>query len=435
VASTCLRAPTLFLAIALALFSAARPAWAQSSSRSAELDQAFAEALLAETSTDELAERLGLSDAQKEVVAPILLDLTILYYEHHEQWLEWDREAMRRTEEMQALQNSDPPDHRAIVRLIPEFNKASEEMRSGRESSRQALRSAHRDAVAAVDGMLNDPQKERFRLLLAEKRRQRTLATEAYYAAERVDLINLFLERELLTDAEIDAVHPALERYAQDLDGLLRDRNDLIAREAELGNQPHVPTELDRALTEGRITAEEYIPRYREQVMQQREKEIERRRPLMTRRAQIRDLTLAYYQQCTSLIDPGSVHEVQTAYRQTAYYMQGIAWPRSPDRLIEEALALETLSLGQRLQIESIRDVDWKPRRAEVEQVMMQVRDRLEQEWEGRILVEDDAWRGLQRQYGAASDRRMAIEKEVVRRVIEVLSDEQRGEVRIPQYE
>lgn len=427
-----MRTGAWLLAVALA---AGVPAWAQSSSRSAEQDLAFAEALLAETSTDELAERLDLSDAQKEKIAPILLDLTILYYDSNEKWLEWDREVMRLDTEMRALQNSDPPDHRAIMRLNPQITTAREEMRAGRKSTRQALRSAHQGAAAAVEGVLSDPQKQRFNALQRDWRRRRTLAAEAHYAAERVDLVNLFLERDLISAAEMDALRPALDRYVEDLDALLRARDELLWREEDRKYEPPERTELDRAFSEGRISAEEYIPRYREQVMQQREEQIERVRPLMTRHAQIHDFTLAYYQQCLSLIEPGSVSAVQTAFLQTAYHMEGIARPRSPDRLIDEVLALESLSSGQRSQIESIRNFHWKPRRAEVELLMMQVRDRQQQEWEGRIRVEDETWRGLQRQYGAASDRRIAIEKDVVRRVVEVLTDQQRAAVKIPVYE
>jgi len=421
-----------FLTVAMV---AAGPAAAQSSSRSAGRDLAFAEALLAETSTDELAERLGLSDAQRERLAPILLDLTILYYELNEQWQQWDREVMRLNDESRALENSDPPDHRAIIRLIPEINKAQEEMREGRKSARQALRSAHRDAVAAVDGGLSDPQKERFRAMQRDWRRRRTLTSEAYFAAERVDLVNLFLERDLLSAAEMETVRPALDRYAEDLDGLLRDRNELVWREEELKYQPHEPTQLDRAMKEGRISVEEYIPRYHDQVMQQRAEQIERVRPLMIRHTQIRDLTLANYQQGVSLIEPGSVNAVRVQFLSTAYFMEGIGRPRSPDRLIEESLALETFSSGQRARVESIRDSLWKPLRAEVELLIMQVRDRQQQEWEGRIRVEDEVWERLRQQFRAATDRRAALEKDTVRRVVEVLTDEQRGEVRLPVYE
>lgn len=421
--------------VVLMALAAAGGAAAQSSSRSAERDLAFAEALLAETSTDELAERLDLSDAQTEKIAPNLLDLTVLYYESNEKWLEWDREVMRLDTEMRALQNSDPPDHRAMLRLSREINRAREEMREDRKASRQALRAAHGAAVAVVEGALNDPQREQFRALLRDRRRQRTLAAEAHYAAERVDLVNLFLERELLSATEMGAVRPALERYAEDLDALLRDRNELIWREEDLKYEPPEPGISDRHPDGRPMSIEEFTEAYTARIRRQREEQIERLRPLMTRHAQIRDFTLAYYQQCLGLIETESIGAVQTAFLQTAYHMEGIAWPRSPDRLIDEVLALESLSLGQRERIDGIRYVVWEPLRAEVEGLMMQVVDRQQQQWEGRIRVEDEAWRGLQRQFRAAADRRRAIERDVVRRVVEVLTDEQRAAVKIPVYE
>ncbi len=422
----------LFVLSALAL--AARPASAQSPSRSARINAAFANALLAETSTEELTAQLHLDEAQSQQVAAILLDFTVRYYELADEWRDRDRENTRQAMEVDEARNNAAPGDLSWMSKAHEQTQAFAEFQQWKLSTRQRLNTLNTDATSRIEGVLNRDQQDSLQALLRIKRRQRTLAANAYFAAECVDLVHLFLELDLLSPEEKQRVRPTLDRYAEDLDPVLRDRNELLAREEAIKLTPREPTELDRAMKEGRISPEEFVPRYRAQVAWEREQEIERKRPLMIAHQRLADMTTANYQTCLGLVDSATAAIVSFQFLRTAYAMEAVNSPLAADQFIDDALGLDSLSDMQKSQIATIRDEFWLPRRREVELNLIQATDRRQRGWESRVRV-DATWNQLTQAVTDAYDHRTALEEQVVQQVVDVLTSDQRNEVKIPIYE
>lgn len=323
-------------------------------------------------------------------------------------------------------------------RLVPEYfekwRAATQEWNEHRQHAIELAEDMLRRqdaAIASIKTYLNVSQQQALDEALRDIRRRRTCDWSPHFPVERADLVRIFLGSDLLTEPEKELVRPILQRYAEDFDLALRQRNEHTRREPVEVMKDFAPTSVDAQINQPGHTPEELQALFAEQTNQRRARRIERLRPIMAAHRRVADVNLAYLRLCTDQLSPETAAQAERAFLRVSYVFDGGIEAELPtDELLAEALNLEDLSAPQRSAIESLRDDEWWPRRRAVESVLRRLVDKRAQEWEGQARAASlDEWQNPIREQ---QENRRLLEEEIIRRVVEVLSESQRERVKIP---
>ncbi len=390
------------------------------------------ESLLDDLDVEALAYRFGLAPNDH-------LEVLIIV----DEYAQWRRSIAKETEEKRLDIATRMDENQAKMtdesrRLVPEYfekwRAATQEWKEHRQHAIELAEDMLRRqdaAIASIKQYLNVSQQQALDEVLRDIRRKRTCDWSPHFPVERADLVQIFLTSDLLSEPEKELVRPILERYAEDFDLALRQRNEHTRREPVEVMKDFAPTSVDAQINQPGHSPEELQALFAEQTNQRRARRIERLRPIMAAHRRVADVNLAYLRLCTDQLSPETGARAERAFLRVSYVFDGgIEAERAADDLFATVLALEDLSGTQRRAIESLRDDEWWPRRRSIESVLRRLVDKKAQEWERRAMtVSLDEW---QNPIGEQQENRRLLEQEIIQRVVELLSESQRQQVKIP---
>ncbi len=391
------------------------------------------ESLLDDLDVAALAERLRLSQ-QTHVDILIIVD----------EYVQWRRGVAKETEEKTLDIIKRQEEYQAKMtdesrRLVPEYfekwRAASQEWNEHRqraiELAEDILR-RHDAAVASVKQYLTVEQQQTLDEELRGIRRRRTCGWSPHFPVERADLVKIFLESDLLSEPEKELVRPILDRYAEDFDLALRQRNEHTRREPVEVRKDFAPTSVDAQIHGSGHTPEELQALFAQQTKERQARRLERLRPIMAAHRRVAEVNLAYLRLCCDQLGPETRTAAEREFWRVSYIFDGAMESElTADRFIAEALAMEDLTSQQRVAIESIRDDDWWPRRRAIETVLRRLTDERAEHWEEQQMgLSLGKWITP---HNEQMENRRVLEAEIIRRVVEVLSESQRQQVKIPE--
>ncbi|GEM_PF-3912110 len=390
------------------------------------------ESLLDDLDVEAFANRVGLAPNDH-------LEVLIIV----DEYVQWRRGIAKETEEKmldiihrQEEYNAKMTDESR--RLVPEYfekwRAATQEWNEHRQHAielAEDMFSRQDAAIASIKQYLNISQQQALDEVLRDIRRERTCDWSPHFPVERADLVQIFLESDLLSESEKVLVRPILERYAEDFDLALRQRNEHTRREPVEVMKDFAPTSVDAEINQPGHTPEELQALFAEQTKQRQARRIERLRPIMAAHRRVADVNLAYFRLCVDQLNPETRTRTEHEFWRVSYIFDGAMESKlTAGRFIDEVLAMKDLSPEQRVAIESIRDDDWWPRRRAIESVLRRLVDKRAQDWEDQAMaVSLDEWQNPIREQ---QESRRLLEQEIIRRVVDVLSESQRQQVRIP---
>lgn len=391
------------------------------------------ESLLDDLDVAALAERLRLSQ-ETHVEILIIVD----------EYVQWRRGVAKETEEKTLDIIKRQEEYQAKMtdesrRVVPEFfqkmRAAEQEWKDHRQQAielAEDILQRHDAAIASIKQYLTVEQQQTLDEELRGIRRRRTCDWSPHYPVERADLVQIFLESDLLSEPEKELVRPILQRYAEDFDLALRQRNEHTRREPVEVMKDFAPTSVDAQIHGSGHTPEELQALFAQQTRERSVRRLERLRPIMAAHRRVADVNLAYFRLCADQLSPETRTRAEREFWRVSYIFDGaMESERVADRFIAEVLAMEDLTSQQRVAIESIRDDDWWPRRRAIETVLRRLTDERAEQWEEQQMATSrDKW--ITPHHEQMENRRL-LEEEIIRRVVEVLSESQRQQVKIPQ--
>lgn len=390
------------------------------------------EALLNHIELETLADDLDLSPEQKFHVGSILERFADWQSEQEQEFRRQeaeirDRQIRIQQEIAEANGRPEPSVDEAWVQSKEDWAA----LRLGAFETSVEIVERQNTAVGEICQLLTQEQAAKFNALVRDVRRERTVAWGAKFPEERVDLVEVFLNTDAVAGDEIEMLRPTLARYAQDMDVLLQARNALLRDEPVASEQDLAPTPIEQAFNDGRISRQEVEARRAESEAQRVERRIARLRPIMASHQAVADLNRAWYDQCFRLLSPASQAAVQRAYWRQAYATDRVEARLRTDALLEDALALDSLTPTQRAALETIRKVEWlEPRRA-IEARLRRNADERSRAWEDAVSVKkhQNPWEIERSSLWKEVD---SLGATVAKRVSEALTSEQREQLSLP---
>lgn len=287
------------------------------------------------------------------------------------------------------------------------------------------------DVLAEIEAILDDRQRPGWVEFVRDRRRSRTLANGAAFAAERVDLKAMVVDdMDLAAEVRLSLV-PLLSEYSQTIDPLLTRRNEMLREEHVLRRRQPSPEfeELSVRLRAGDISIDEYSTRWEALVAAELTAELERMRARYAIHESVRDATLAFYDAMLRRMPGEMVEPAQAAFEIAAY--PDILSPLQTDSILEQALTLEDLSSGQRAVLEDFSNVQWKLTRRQIDMQLMRIRDEKDAAWRARRVGQEDP--GIDARCDDLLRQRQSIQTNIIAQVREMLSTEQRALIAWPE--
>lgn len=286
------------------------------------------------------------------------------------------------------------------------------------------------DVLAEIEAILEDRQRPGWDEFVRDRRRARTLASGAAFAAERVDLKALVIEDlEMAADVRL-SLAPLLLEYSRTIDPLLKRRNEMLREEHVLRRRQPSPEfeELSVRLRAGEISIDEHSREWRALAAAELAAELERMRARYAIHEAIRDATLAFHDAILRRLPGEIVESAQVAFNTAAY--PDILRPLQADSILALAFALDDLTSNQRGALEDIYSMQWRLARRQIDAQLMRLRDAEERAWEDRRLGQEDSEIAIRRD--DLLRERQAIQRKIISQVRELLTKGQQDSLSWP---
>ena len=218
-------------------------------------------------------------------------------------------------------------------------------------------------------------------------------------------------------------MEPILAEYSRTVDPLLVRRNELLRAEQEFRrHQPFAGfRELNQQLRDQEISSDEFFQKVKDLSARQKAMEIETMQARYAAHIGIRDATLSFFDLVLRALPGEVIGPAQEAFDLAAY--PDIVSPLQTDAILDQALTLKDLSLGQNAALKDFFNLQWKLARHQIDVQLMRTRDEKDAAWRERRVGQEDP--GIDARLDELLRKRQAIQKSIITQIREMLSAEQ----------